>query len=54
MQAHGAGRRDELQRLAQGASGQRPGGRRYALEEEMGSGCDREVQRRQTAIDGGR
>ena len=52
-QARGAGRRDEQQNLEGGGCGRHPYGRRSALGEEVGTGCDRDILQRQTATDGG-
>ena len=53
MQARGAGCRVEQWRLVGGGWGQRPGGRRFAPEEEVGNGCKREVIWKLMATDGG-
>ena len=52
-QAHGAGRRDERQRLADGGgSGRRLVGRCFAPGKELGSGCKLRRLQRGTAMDG--
>ena len=53
MQAHRAGSRDQRRRLAGGGCGQRPGGRRFALGEAVGSGCKREGLQQQMLLMGG-
>ena len=53
VQARGAGCRGERRKLAGGGCGRRPGGRRSAPGEEVGSGRDREARQRQKATDGG-
>ena len=41
MQARSAGRRDDRRRLTGGGLGQHPGGRRFAMGEEVGSGWNK-------------
>ena len=47
------GSRDKQRKMVGGGCGQRPGGKRSALAEEVGGGCDIEVPQRQTAAGGG-
>ena len=51
--ARGAGRRYKRRRLEGDGYGKRPGGRRSTYGKEVGSGCDREVLRRQLLLMGG-
>ena len=46
--------RSQVQAVEAGGCGRRPGGRRFAPGEEVGSGCKRKDLRRQTLLMGGR